>query len=145
MAARFSQVILNLQRMHFHRAKFVPLAKCVSSAFNILSSLSSLRSEYQFPFDFIVSLFELATGGKETEQSSKLIYVSVDCDKPKSRTPANKRKDEKSMKNASELLGVNLDKITHMLAADGKEFNDFKGRIHSRAILHQELQLSFKS
>eukprot|EP00795_Rhopilema_esculentum_P016198 gene16198-7569_t len=127
MASRFSQVILALQRLQSHRVKFMPLAQCVLSAFNVLLSLSALRDEYQFPFDFLVSVFDSATERDAAEVDTRMVYLAENERSNATRFRSRRDKEEKSLKSTAELLGVNLDRIQTALKQEGKGFAHLKG------------------
>lgn len=127
MASRFSKVLINLKRLQMHRRKFVPLSETVLSAYRILLSLRSLRSEYQFPFDFLKSIFDKATEGHASHAGEKLVYAKEIIDKREYEAISRKGRETKVIKHTSELLGVNLDKMKHALMADGKGLYVKKG------------------
>ena len=127
MAARFSTVLLNLKRLQTHRAKFVPLSQCVLSAYRILLSLRSLRCEYRFPFDFLTSIFDMATQERASQSSERMVYAKELISKRDQEGMSKKGREAKAVKHTSELLGVNLDKMKHALVADGKALYFQKG------------------
>ena len=105
----------------------MPLAQCVLSAFNILLSLSALRDEYQFPFDFLVSVFDSATERDAAEADTRMVYLAERGGSNAMRFTSRRDKEEKSLKSTAELLGVNLDRIQTALKQEGKGFADLKG------------------
>ena len=127
MASRFAKVLINLKRLQAHRQKFVPLSQTVLSAYKILLSLRSLRSEYRFPFDFLKSIFDKATEGRTSHAGEKLVYAKEIMDKKEQDAISRKGREAKLIKHSSELLGVNLDKMKHALMADGKDLYAKKG------------------
>jgi len=121
MAARFSNVLVNLRRLQRHREKFVPLSQCVLSAYKILLSLHLLRSEYQFSLDFLLSIFDKATEGRSSQATEKMVYAKEAVDKRGQEGFLRKGRERRVIKHTSELLGVNIDKMKHALMADGKD------------------------
>ena len=127
MAARFSNVLVNLRRLQRHREKFVPLSQCVLSAYKILLSLHLLRSEYQFSLDFLLSIFDKATEGRSSQATEKMVYAKEAVDKRGQEGFLRKGRERRVIKHTSELLGVNIDKMKHALMADGKDLYSQKG------------------
>ena len=127
MASRFSNVLMNLQRLQMHRTKFVPLAQTVLAGFRILLSLRLLRREYQFPFNFLKSIFDTATDRNASHSHTKMIYASENGRRRRQENILKRGKENKIIRHTSELLGVNLDKMKHALKTDGKDLFAQKG------------------
>ena len=127
MASRFANVLFNLKRLQLHRSTFLPIAQCALSAFNILRSLPLLRDEYQFPLNFLISIFDSATNSTAPDSGSKLIYASKNGTREGMKSVGKRGKEDVVIKRTSELLGVNLEKMTNALKSDGKEHFNMKG------------------
>eukprot|EP00794_Sanderia_malayensis_P011163 gene11163-12336_t len=121
MTTRFALMLSNMELLRQHRAAFAPLANCVLSAFSTLQSLAALRHEYQFSISFMVSLFDLAVGGRSVEIAPEHIYDAGQNAELDSSAAASKDKESMESLNRTELLGVNIDQIKKILTADNKE------------------------